>query len=228
MNEMREFPNRMRSYQIYETYMTHLKNYKKVNDILMELRSDAMKTKHWRELLIKLNIRTKHSDLQLYHLWEADILQKNKLVQDIMTQARGEAILENFINGIKETWSSHELELVQYQKKCKLIKGWDDLFALVDEHMNNITSMKMSPYYKVFEKDIEPWSKTLEQIRVTFDFWIDVQRRYVYLEGIFNGSSDIRSMLSSESTKFNHIDQEFMRLMTLVRKQPIVLEVMKI
>jgi len=87
-----------------------------------------------------------------------------------------------------------------------LIKGWDDLFALVDEHMNNITSMKMSPYYKVFEKDIEPWSKTLEQIRVTFDFWIDVQRRYVYLEGIFNGSSDIRSMLSSESTKFNHID----------------------
>ena len=63
MNEMREFPNRMRSYQIYETYMTHLKNYKKVNDILMELRSDAMKTKHWRELLIKLNIRTKHSDL---------------------------------------------------------------------------------------------------------------------------------------------------------------------
>jgi len=55
-----------------------------------------------------------------------------------------------------------------------LIKGWDDLFALVDDHMNNISSMKMSPYYKVFEKDIEPWSKTLEQIRVVFDFWLDV------------------------------------------------------
>jgi hypothetical protein len=40
--------------------------------------------------------------------------------------------------------------------------------------MNNINSMKMSPYYKVFEKDIEPWSKTLEQIRITFDYWIDV------------------------------------------------------
>lgn len=40
--------------------------------------------------------------------------------------------------------------------------------------MNNINSMKMSPYYKVFEKEIEPWYTTLEQIRVTFDYWIDV------------------------------------------------------
>lgn len=107
-------------------------------------------------------------------LWTADLLSKQKIVNDILTQARGEAILENFINTIKETWTSHELELVRYQNKCKLIKGWEDLFALVDEHMNNINSMKMSPYYKVFEKDIEPWSKNLEQIRVVMDDWMDV------------------------------------------------------
>jgi dynein heavy chain 1, cytosolic len=80
----------------------------------------------------------------------------------VLTQARGEAILENFINQIKETWAAQEVELVKYQTKCKLIKGWDELFELVDDHTNNIASMKMSPYFKVFEKDIEPWSKTLE------------------------------------------------------------------
>lgn len=88
--------------------------------------------------------------------------------------------------------------------------------------------MKMSPYYKVFEKDIEPWSKSLEQIRVTFDYWIDVQRRYVYLEGIFFGSADIKSMLSAEFQKFKNIDTDFTKLMKVVNKQPIVLEVMKI
>ena len=30
--------------------------------------------------------------------------------------------------------------------------------------MNNINSMKMSPYYKIFEKEIEPWLKTLEKV----------------------------------------------------------------
>jgi len=118
--------------------------------------------------------------------------------------------------------------LVKYQNKCKLIRGWDDLFALVDEHTNYINSMKMSPYFKVFEKDIEPWSKTLEQIRVIFDNWIDVQRKYVYLEGIFFGSADIKSMLSNEFNKFKNIDSEFTRLMKQVNKEPKVLEILKI
>ena len=94
--------------------------------------------------------------------------------------------------------------------------------------MNNINSMKMSPYYKVFEKDIEPWSKTLEQVRVVLDDWMDVQKKYVYLEGIFFGSADIKSMLSNEFTKFKNIDSDFTRLMKVVTKTPLVLEVMKI
>ena len=146
----------------------------------------------------------------------------------MLTQARGEAILENFINGIKEIWTNQDVELVKYQNKCKLIRGWDDLFALVDDHTNNINSMKMSPYFKVFEKDIEPWSKTLEQIRVIFDNWIDVQRKYVYLEGIFFGSADIKAMLSNEFNKFKNIDSEFTRLMKQVNKEPKVLEILKI
>ena len=227
-NEMRDFPNKMRSYQIYEVYVEQLKNYKKVNDILMDLRNDAMKPKHWKELLSKLRITTKFSDIALQELWCADLLGKSKFVNDVLTQARGEAILENFLNQIKEMWAVQEVDLVKYQNKCKLIKGWDDLFALVDDHMNNISSMKMSPYYKVFEKDIEPWSKTLEQIRVVFDFWLDVQRRYVYLEGIFFGSADIKSMLSNEFTKFKNIDSEFVRLMKQVNKEPKVLEILKI
>ena len=59
MNEMKDFPNKIRSYQVYEAYLTHLKNYKKVNDIFNELRNDAMKPKHWKELLQKLKIKTK-------------------------------------------------------------------------------------------------------------------------------------------------------------------------
>jgi dynein heavy chain 1 len=86
----------------------------------------------------------------------------------------------------------------------------------------------MSPYFKVFEKDIEPWSKTLDQIRVIFDSWIDVQKKYVYLEGIFFGSADIKSMLANEFNKFKNIDSEFIKLMKAVNKEPKVLEILKI
>lgn len=98
----------------------------------------------------------------------------------------------------------------------------------MDEHTNTISSMKMSPYFKVFEKDIEPWSKELDRIRNVFDYWIDVQKKYVYLEGIFFGSADIKSMLSNEFNKFKNIDSEFTKLMKTVNKDPRVLEILKI
>lgn len=82
---MRDFPNKMRTYQIYETYIEQLKNYKKVNDILMDLRNDAMKPKHWKELLSKLRITTKFSDIILNELWCADLLGKSKAVNDVLT-----------------------------------------------------------------------------------------------------------------------------------------------
>lgn len=55
-----------------------------------------------------------------------------------------------------------------------------------------------------------------------------MQRRYVYLEGIFFGSADIKSMLSTEYNKFKSIDSDFTRLMKQVTKTPNVLEVLKV
>lgn len=50
---------------------------------------------------------------------------------------------------IREVWNSYELDLVNYQNKCRLIRGWDDLFNRVKEHINSVSAMKLSPYYKV-------------------------------------------------------------------------------
>ena len=86
----------------------------------------------------------------------------------------------------------------------------------------------MSPYYKVFEGEIVPWDERLQKVRLVFDNWIDVQRRYVYLEGIFFGSADIKSMLSAEFNKFRGIDNEFTSLMKKVTQKPIVLDIMAI
>jgi dynein heavy chain 1 len=61
----------------------------------------------------------------------------------------------------------------------------------------------------VFEEEITQWDDKLQKMRIIFDVWIDVQRRYVYLEGIFFGSADIKSMLNAEFNRFKGIDNEF-------------------
>lgn len=55
--------------------------------------------------------------------------------------------------------------------------------------MNNLSSMKLSQYYKTFEEEIAQWDDKLQKLRIILDVWIEVQRKWVYLESIFLGSS---------------------------------------
>ena len=88
--------------------------------------------------------------------------------------------------------------------------------------------MKMSPYYKQFEEEIKPWDEKLQKIRIVMDIWMDVQRKWVYLESIFNGSSDIKQQLNNEYNRFKGIDSEFIQLMKKVANKPSVIDVIQI
>ena len=92
--------------------------------------------------------------------------------------------------------------MVNFQNKCRLIKSWDELFTKCKEHINQLSAMKLSPYFKVFEEESLAWEDKLNRVNSLFDVWIDVQRRWVYLQGIFHGSTDIRHLLPVETQKF--------------------------
>ena len=57
-----------------------------------------------------------------------------------------------------------------------------------------------------FEEDALSWEDKLNRINALFDVWIDVQRRWVYLEGIFTGSADIKHLLPIETSRFQRSD----------------------
>lgn len=54
----------------------------------------------------------------------------------------------------------------------------------------------------MFEEDALQWEEKLNRIHDVFDVWIDVQRRWVYLDGIFTGSADIKALLPVETQRF--------------------------
>ena len=58
-------------------------------------------------------------------------------------------------------------------------------------------------FLQVFEEAALTWEDKLNKINAVFDVWIDVQRRWVYLEGIFTGSADIKHLLPIESQRFS-------------------------
>ncbi|KAJ8935144.1 hypothetical protein NQ314_012962 [Rhamnusium bicolor] len=226
--QLKELPARLRQYASYEYVKKTLQTYTKVNMMIVELKSDALKERHWKQLMKQLRVNWVLSDLTLGQVWDVNLQKNESIVKDIILIAQGEMALEEFLKQVRESWQTYELDLINYQNKCKLIRGWDDLFNKVKEHINSVAAMKLSPYYKVFEEEALTWEEKLNRINALFDVWIDVQRRWVYLEGIFSGSADIKTLLPVETSRFQSISSEFLGLMKKVSKSPMVMDVLNI
>lgn len=228
MNQLKDLPARLRMYESYEYVKKLIQSNIKVNMLIVELKSDALKERHWKQLTKQLRVNWVLSDLTLGQVWDVNLLKNESIVKDIILIAQGEMALEEFLKQVRESWQNYELDLINYQNKCRIIRGWDDLFNKVKEHINSVAAMKLSPYYKVFEEEALTWEEKLNRINALFDVWIDVQRRWVYLEGIFSGSADIKTLLPVETSRFQSISNEFLGLMKKVSKSPKVMDVLNI
>ncbi|KAM3424381.1 Dynein heavy chain, cytoplasmic [Cercospora zeina] len=226
----KEMPSRMRSYAAFEHLQQHLRQLLKVNPLLTEMRSDAVRERHWTKIFKSLAPSKRYSPLSmtLGDVWDLQLGPSEAIIRDVIAQAQGEMALEEFVRGVREQWQNYSLDLVNYQNKCRLIRGWDELFAKCSDHLNSLQAMRHSPYYKEFEEEASSWEDKLNRIHVLFDVWIDVQRQWVYLEGVFTGNADIKHLLPVESSRFANINSEFMSVLKKVYRSPLVLEVLNI
>lgn len=117
--------------------------------LVTELKSEAVRDRHWKQLMKKLHVNWTLAELTLGQLWDVDLQKNETVVRDILATAQGEMALEEFLKQVAEVWKSYMLDLINYQNKCRIIRGWDDLFNKVKEHINSVSAMKLSPYYKV-------------------------------------------------------------------------------
>ncbi|OQE10444.1 hypothetical protein PENVUL_c004G10360 [Penicillium vulpinum] len=226
----KEMPSRMRQYAAFEHIQNVLRQLLKVNSLLSDMKSEAVKERHWHKIYKSLKPDKRFSlvSLTLGDVWDLQLASSDTIIRAIIAQAQGEMALEEFLKSVRETWQNYSLDLVHYQNKCRLIKGFDDLFAKCSENLNSLQAMRHSPYYKEFEEEATSWEDKLNRVHVLFDVWIDVQRQWVYLEGVFTGNADIKHLLPLESGRFQNINSEFFTVMKKVYKSPFVLDILAI
>ena len=226
----KEMPSRMRQYAAFEHIQSVLRQFLKVNPLLSDMKSEAVRERHWVKIFKALKPGKRYSpmSMSLGDVWDLQLVASEPIIRDIVAQAQGEMALEEFLKQVRDIWQNYSLDLVNYQNKCRLIRGWDDIFAKCSENLNSLQAMRHSPYYKEFEEEASTWEDKLNRVHVLFDVWIDVQRQWVYLEGVFTGNVDIKHLLPIESSRFQNINSEFFAVLKKVYKSPFVLDVLNI
>jgi len=74
--------------------------YTRVNVLIVELKSEAVKERHWKRLMRQLRVSWVLPDLTLGHLWDVDLVKNEMIVKDVLLVAQGEMALEEFLKQV--------------------------------------------------------------------------------------------------------------------------------
>ena len=95
---------------------------------------------------------------------------------------------------------------------------------ILDDMALTLQSMMASRFVKPFIQEVQGWEQKLSLISEVIEEWMQVQRKWMYLESIFIGSDDIRDQLPDEAKRFDKIDKGWADIMNDTAKNTNILE----
>jgi dynein heavy chain, axonemal len=117
----------------------------------------------------------------------------------ITSAAEKELTIESELKKLMEVWNDQKFVVAKYHKGTEdrghVLRSVDDVLLLLEDMGLNLQSMMASPYVRPFIDDVRKWEQKLSLIGECIEVWMQVQRKWMYLESIFVGSDDIRLQL---------------------------------
>jgi dynein heavy chain 1 len=99
----REMPSKMRQYAAFEYVQETLRGYLKSNGLVADLKSEALRERHWRQLYKVLRVGGQYSPsgMTLGGVWDLDLGRNEGVIRDVIVQAQGEMALEEFLKQVR-------------------------------------------------------------------------------------------------------------------------------
>merc|ERR1719326_1566040 len=117
---------------------------------------------------------------------------------------------------MKADWVDICLDTNEYKDTgAHMLRGIDDVQAVLDDHIVKTQGIRSSPFCKPFEAEVHEWEAKLLYIQDFVDQTLLVQRTWMQLEPIFI-SDDIKRQLPTESAGFAEVDAVFRERMKQV------------
>ena len=217
---------------IAEEIKTQVEAFKPSVPLVMALRNPGMRDRHWEAINTKLNLSEPldpaDPNFTLAKVLSPDLglLQEEKIhivVKTGETSAK-EFQIEVALDKMQSEWNEVKLEVVPYKETgTRVLKGVDELQALLDEHVTMTQAMMFSAFKGPFEERIETWDKTLSLVSEVLDEWMAVQRNWLYLQPIFD-SEDINKQLPTEGKRFATVDKNWRHTMEGAMANPFAIK----
>lgn len=228
--QAKKFPKDLKEISTFKLVEAKLINFKESLPLVVNLKNDAMKSRHWQQLMdvtgVTFDVSLK--TLTLSNIFAMDLNKYSAEVEEIINEAVQEGKIENELVKIDVSWRENFLVVVKYKKDGQergfILRAAEDLKLELEDNMLNLQTIAGSRFVGAFVDKVRAWERTLNVVSECLDVWFTVQRKWAYLEGIFIGAEDIRMQLPEEAKKFDLIDKTFKGIMTATSKNPNVVD----
>ncbi|ALC45571.1 CG41497 [Drosophila busckii] len=195
---------------------------------ITELQNPAITDRHWLELmqLTKLTYKT-NASTTLVQLLRLQLQQHEEDIKNTVDRAIKEMTVTKVLDDINATWAHLEFELEPHQRRPQLLllKVSEELIETLDDNQMQLQNISTSKHIEYLLDKLSHWQRVLSGIDNLIVNWFEVQRKWIYLECIFIGSSDIRSQLPADAERFERIDVDFTQLLAKITQIRVVIEV---
>ena len=202
--------------EISATVKSEIEAFMPVMPLVTALRNPGMRERHWEELTkvtgkdLTLATTPEFTLTKLRGMGLDDVIEQVSKVCDV---AGKEFAIEQAMDKMEGEWKGVNLDVQPYRESgTYVLKGFDLVQQLLDDHIVMTQSMSFSPFKGPFAQRIDDWEKMLTLMSEIFEEWIKCQRAWMYLEPIFS-SDDIMRQLPTEGKRFQGVDRTWRKLL---------------
>ena len=203
-----------------------IEKFKENIRVISCLCNPGIRQRHWNRMseIIGYDI-TPNSGSSLRKVLRLSLDEFMDRLEEVSVSATKEHALEQSLNEMIEQWSEISFETTNYRDSTniKILGSVEDIESYLDEHLVKTQTMRGSPYFKPFEKEVLGWESQLVRIQDTINKWVIVQEMWLYLEPILTVEDIIRH-LAHESILFKEVDSNWKNIMETIAQDPRVLK----
>ncbi|CBZ56170.1 Dynein heavy chain 1, axonemal, related [Neospora caninum Liverpool] len=209
-----------------ESVLHELEDFAPLVPLIVALRNEGMRDRHWEKVseAVGTRIGPGCEDFRLNHLLDLKIADFSEFIVATGELAAREYLIEKSLKKMKQDWEGVAFKINEKYKATDtyILKGTDEILALLDDHVMATQTLQFSSNKKPFEQEIEEWTQTLMVASETLDEWLKCQRSWMYLQPIFD-SPDIMKQLPAETKRFKTVDTAWRVLMRHTCDNPLAL-----
>lgn len=220
--ELKSLDKSIRDSGAYKALQTDIKNFMVSVPLIGDLRSPAMRDRHWA-LLMEATQKQFVID-ESFRLGDLLALELHKFEEDvgeIVDRAQKEEKMEMNLRKLEDLWAVAELDFQRFKETdVHMVKMKEEDFEALEENQVLVQGMMANRYMNTFRDAILGWNAKLMNVYDVNQLLTEIQRSWSHLESLFIHSEEVKKELPDTATRFAEIDRrvkEILREMHAVK-----------